>query len=266
MSLSSPSSSGLSPEESKQLTSYIPAIQAQARNSANQLQQCTPISVAVASKEAAPPVDPKAQDPLVSPPPAAAAACKGEEDQQLQAPKPAEFVSSSESSLPSRVSDQTPCGPSRGLEESGREVPHVGSLESPAKEKSIKPKSPAAAGNEATPGEESQETPAKEASVTGTEQMDIGVQGLKRKSESPEQASTTPEKRPHVVESTRSSPPFQSPPQPFPAAPVPKVPPLRVKNHFGLRLSTSACDACWLTGAPLLLSQYLLLSLICGVR
>ncbi|XP_015270607.1 PREDICTED: putative Polycomb group protein ASXL2 [Gekko japonicus] len=224
-------SSGLSPEESQQLTSYIPTTQAQARNSAVQLQQCLPISVAVSSKEAAPPVDPKAQDLLVSPPPppaAATAAASREEEQQLQTPKPAEFVSSSDSSLPSRSSDQTPYGPPRGIEEPGREVPHVGSLESPAKEQSSKPKSPVAAGSEANPGEESQEIPAKEASVTGTEQMDVGVQGLKRKSESPEEESTTPEKRPHVVENSRSSPPFQSPPQPFPAAPVPKVPPLRI--------------------------------------
>ncbi|XP_060106811.1 putative Polycomb group protein ASXL2 isoform X2 [Heteronotia binoei] len=227
-------SSGLSPEEFKQLTSYIPTSQAQAKNSAVQLQQFMPTLVAVSSKEAAPPVDPKAQDHLVSspspPPPPPAAASKGEEEQQLQAPKPAESVSSSDSSLPSRFSDQTPCGPSRGTEEPGKEVPQVGSLESPAKESSSKPKSPAAAaaGNEVTPGEDSQKTPAKEASVTGTEQMDIGVQGLKRKSESSEQALATPEKRPHIVENSRSSPPFQSPPQPFPAAPVPKVPPLRI--------------------------------------
>ncbi|KAL8184938.1 UNVERIFIED_CONTAM: hypothetical protein K2H54_032974 [Gekko kuhli] len=116
----------------------------------------------------------------------------------------------------------------RGTEEPGREVPHVGSLESPTKEQSSKPKSPVAAGNEATPVEESQETPAKEASVIGTEQMDVGVQGLKRKSESPEEESTTPEKRARVLENSCSSPPFQSPPQPFPAAPVPKVPPLRI--------------------------------------
>nr|XP_056708361.1 putative Polycomb group protein ASXL2 [Euleptes europaea] len=221
-------SSGLSPEESKQLTSYIPTTQAQARNSAVPLQQCMPVSAAVSRKEAAPPVVPKAQDHLATPPAAAAASKGEEEEQQLQAPKPAEFVSSSESSLPSRSSDQSPLGPSTGSEEPGRETPQFGSLESPVKEDASKPKSPAAAGNEATPGEESQEMAAKESSVPGAEQMDTGVQGLKRKSESPEQASTTPEKRPHIVENSISSPPFQSPPQPFPAAPVPKVPPLRI--------------------------------------
>lgn len=185
-------------------------------------------------------MNPKAQDLLVSPPPAAAAS-KGDKEQQLQAPKPAEAVNPSESSLPSKLSDQTPYGSSRGTEKPGREEPHVGSLESPVKEEPSKPKSPAAAGNEATPGEESQETPAKEAS--GTEQMDIGAQGLKRKSESPERPLSTPEKRPHVAENSSFSPPFQSPPQPFPAAPVPKVPPLRVKNPFGLRLSTSTVPA-----------------------
>ncbi|XP_054845042.1 putative Polycomb group protein ASXL2 isoform X1 [Eublepharis macularius] len=208
-------SSGLSPEESKQLTSCIPAAPPQARNSAVQLQQCMPVSVAVSSKEAAP----KAQDPLVSLPPAAAAS-KEEEEKQVQ--KPPELVSSSDSSLLSRSSDQAPHGPSTGIEEPGR-----AHLESAVKDDSSKPKSPAAAVIEATP-EDSQETPAKEASVTGTEQMDIGVQGLKRKSESPEQALTTPEKRPHVAENSHSSPHFQSPPQPFPAAPVPKVPPLRI--------------------------------------
>ncbi|XP_048372262.1 putative Polycomb group protein ASXL2 isoform X2 [Sphaerodactylus townsendi] len=218
-------SSGLSPEESKQLTSSIPTSLAQAA----QLQQCLPISAAVPSKEAASPGDAKAQDLLVSTPPPAAATSKGGEEEQLQAPKPAELLSSSDSSLSSRSSDQTPHGPSTGIkEEPGREMPHFGSLESPGKETSSKPKSPAAAGSKGTPGEESQETPTKEPSVTGAEQMDTGIQGLKRKSESPEQALTTPEKRPHITENSHPSPPFQSPPQPFPAAPVPKVPPLRI--------------------------------------
>ncbi|XP_077186833.1 putative Polycomb group protein ASXL2 isoform X1 [Paroedura picta] len=231
-------SSGLSLEESKQLTSFIPTTQAQARCSTVQVQPCLPVSVAVSSKEAAPPVDPKARDLLVSPPPAPEAS-KGDKEPQLQAPKSAEFASSSDSSLPSRFSDHIPFGPPRGTKEL-----HVGSLESPAKEKASEPKSPAAAGNEATSGEDSQETPAKEASVVGTEQMDTGVQGLKRKSESPEQASTTPEKRPHVVENSRSPPPFQSPPQPFPAAPVPKVPPLRipVSRLHGSPLPFPACQ------------------------
>ncbi|XP_062979783.1 putative Polycomb group protein ASXL2 [Elgaria multicarinata webbii] len=221
-------SSGLSPEESKQLTSCLPAPRspAEAGNPAAtaQLQRCAPVpSVAPGKEEAAPLAGPKAQE-LRAPP----AARQGEESKQPHGPRPAEHAGSSDDSrhAPSEFSHRSPPRPPTGAEEpTPMEVPQPAGLGSSGKENASEPKSPAAAapGAEASPGEEAQEAPA-----AGAEQMDTGARPAKRKADAPEEALATPEKRPHFAEQSSSRPPFQGPPQPFPIAPVPKVPPLRI--------------------------------------
>ncbi|XP_061481896.1 putative Polycomb group protein ASXL2 isoform X1 [Rhineura floridana] len=231
-------SSGLSLEESKQLTSCVPAAQSQPQsgNLAAQLQKCTPVSTAVPGKDQGAP--PKAQDPLAPP---AASREEDEKEKQPQASAPAEELenasSSSDSSSPSKSSGQASCRPSKGAEEEPaqaepvRDVPRPAFLESPGKGGASRPKSPAAAA--ASQEKESREALGKEApAAAGTQQMDTRVQALKRKSEAPEEVAAllTPEKQPHFAEKcSPSRPPFQSPLQSFPTAPVPKVPPLRIR-------------------------------------
>lgn len=95
-----------------------------------------------------------------------------------------------------------------------------------------KPKSPEAAEVEAdvkspviTP-----ETPEKKPPVN--EEMEVSVEAHKRKSESCEEALTTPEKKPRMMELCQHRQAFRAQPQSFPAAgtPVPRVPPLKVRR------------------------------------
>lgn len=96
-----------------------------------------------------------------------------------------------------------------------------------------KPKSPEAGEVEAkvkspviTP-----ETPEKKSPVN--EEMEVSVEAHKRKSESREEAVTTPEKKPRIMENCQHHQAFQTQPQSFPATgtPVPRVPPLKVKSR-----------------------------------
>ncbi|XP_060129203.1 putative Polycomb group protein ASXL2 isoform X2 [Zootoca vivipara] len=250
-------SSGLSLEESVQLTSSAPPAaqdQPQAESPATQLPKSTPCK-----DEAAPAATPKAQDAPAAPPlPVAASKETAEEEEEKQQPQasmpPEELVtassssSSSSSSTPSKPISQAPRRPSRGLEEealAGQEEeageakrPHPACPESlPGKGSASQPKIPTSSATAATsaatstgPEGESRATPAKDALPASVEQMDTGAQTLKRKPGPPEEAAlSTPEKRAHVEEKCPPRPPFQSPPpQPFPIAPVPKVPPLRI--------------------------------------
>ncbi|XP_053106210.1 putative Polycomb group protein ASXL2 isoform X2 [Hemicordylus capensis] len=214
-------SSGLSPEEAKQLTSFPTAAQALAGDPAlPPLEQCVPAPLAGPGQEEAPTALVGPQDLPVPP-----AAGKGEGDEKPPAPMPTELATSSDNSALATAGSRPPHKPSQGAKEPTQGEP---AGEASGKEHASRPKSPvaAAAGIEPGPGEEAPESPAKDA--PGPEQMEVGAPGLKRKLESPEEASTMPEKRPHVTENCCSRPPFQSPPQPFPAAPVPKVPPLRI--------------------------------------
>ncbi|XP_053239826.1 putative Polycomb group protein ASXL2 isoform X1 [Podarcis raffonei] len=246
-------SSGLSLEESAQLTSTAPPAaqdQPQAEKPATQSPQFMPVSVATPCKEEAAPVaTPKAQDALVVPPlPGAASkeATEEEEKPPRASTPPEELVKSSSSSSNTPIS-QAPRRPSRGAEEealAGREEeageakrPHLPCPESlPGKGSASQPKIPssttaaaASAASSTSLEGESWATPAKDALPASTEQMDTGAQALKRKPGPPEEAAlSTPEKRAHVEEKCPPRPPFQSPPQPFPIAPVPKVPPLRI--------------------------------------
>ncbi|XP_033001389.1 putative Polycomb group protein ASXL2 [Lacerta agilis] len=250
-------SSGLSLEESAQLTSSAPPAaqdQPQAENPAAQLPESMPVSVATPCKEEpAPAATPKAQDALVVPPlPVAASQEATEEEKQPQASVPREDLvksSSSSSSTPSKPISQAPRRPSRGAEgealagpeeEAGEaKRPHPPCPETlPGKGSASKPKTPtstataaasASAATSASLEGESGATPAKDALPASAEQMDTGAQALKRKPGPPEEAAlSTPEKRAHLEEKCPPRPPFQSPPQPFPIAPVPKVPPLRI--------------------------------------
>ena len=74
------------------------------------------------------------------------------------------------------------------------------------------------------------ETPGKKSPVN--EEMEVSVEAPKRKSESHEEALTSPEKKPRIMENCQHPQAFRTQPQPFPAAgtPVPRVPPLKVKR------------------------------------
>ncbi|KAM6462925.1 putative Polycomb group protein ASXL2 isoform 1-T1 [Liasis olivaceus] len=220
-------SSGLSLEESKQLTSSILTVQnqAQAGNLAAQLQKCTVVHKAAPDKEQANSlVGPKVQVlPVVT------AAAKGEEIEQPKAFKPEELVNSSDSSASSQFSSQIPQTLSKTVEEPEGVTPPPACLESLVRQNPSKPKNAAIVGTKPSPEVESQENSAKEAPATGTEQMDTGSRAFKRKSEIPEEALMTPEKQLHVTEKCPTRPPFQGPPQCFPIAPMPKVPPLRIQ-------------------------------------
>lgn len=75
------------------------------------------------------------------------------------------------------------------------------------------------------------ETPEKKSPVN--EEMEVSVEAHKRKSESREEALTTPEKKPRIMENCQHHQAFRTQPQSFPAAgtPVPRVPPLKVKRN-----------------------------------
>lgn len=77
-------------------------------------------------------------------------------------------------------------------------------------------------------------TPEKKPPVN--EEMEVSVEGHKRKSESGEEALTTPEKKPRIAERCQQQQPaFRGQTQSFPAAgpPVPRVPPLKVRRKEG---------------------------------
>lgn len=244
---------GLSPEDSKQLTSGPTPAPASTGNPATQLEKCLPVSVAVSGKEdvSGPLVDTK---PLLHP-----TGDKREDEHQPMAPIPAEFGSNSLS----KFSSQTALTAAKATEETTQvegERSHATCPEPPEKENRSMPKSPASAGVGSCPGEESRAHVTKETPSHGIEEMDTGVQGLKRKSQSPEEALTAPEKRPHISENCSSQSSFQSSSQPFPTAPVPKVPPLRVTKSFAW-LHLHACHSCQLTGPPF---QFVVVSLPLG--
>ncbi|NWX43888.1 ASXL2 protein, partial [Steatornis caripensis] len=93
-----------------------------------------------------------------------------------------------------------------------------------------KPKSPEAGevvANVKTPVA-TPEAPEKKSPVN--EEMEVSVEAQKRKSESREEALTTPEKKPRVIENCQHHQAFRTQPQSFPAAgtPVPRVPPLKI--------------------------------------
>ncbi|KAM3852908.1 putative Polycomb group protein ASXL2 isoform 1-T1 [Vipera latastei] len=219
-------SSGLSLEESKQLTSYIPTVQnqAQAGNLAPHLQKRIVVHKAVPDKEQTNSL----LGPKVQVLPAVTAAAKGEEIEQPKIFKPEELVNSSDNSASFQSSSQIPQKLSNRVEELKEVPPQPACLESPVRQIPSKPKNAAMAGTIPSPEVKTQEISAKETPATCTEQMDTGSRAFKRKSEIPEEALMTPEKQLHVTEKCPTRLPFQGPLQRFPIAPTPKVPPLRI--------------------------------------
>ncbi|KAF7235888.1 putative Polycomb group protein ASXL2, partial [Varanus komodoensis] len=200
-------SSGLSPEESKQLTSCPLAAPSPAEpGSPTALPQArAPVSSgAPGNEEAAPPVGAEAQEPPVPP-----VGGRGEEREQPGAPRPVKHEDA-------RESCRSPLRPTRGTEDPAHaEPPRPAGPESQEKGGVGKPRSPAGAGPEG----------AREAA--GVEQMETGARSAKRKAEAPGELPAAPEKRPHVAEKGCCSLPFPGSLQPFLVAPAPKVPPLR---------------------------------------
>ncbi|NXH13494.1 ASX protein, partial [Bucco capensis] len=233
-------SSGLSPEESKRLMANTSPAEPETEQP-----KCTPASL-VALKEVTSLLESKAQAAQEAP-----AMKKGgeerREDMQPKAAKPAEALVS-----PVKPSDQ--CLPVKEKVQGGsiQEKPSTAAGVKPAEERphaaskeglvrgtisssvlaSSQPKSPEAGevvANLKSPVK-TPETPKKRSPVN--EEMEVSIEAPKRKSESGEEALSTPEKKPRMVESCQQQQPqaFRCQPQPFPATgtPVPRVPPLKI--------------------------------------
>ncbi|NXE98977.1 ASX protein, partial [Menura novaehollandiae] len=91
-----------------------------------------------------------------------------------------------------------------------------------------KPKSPEAAGGAAKVQSPAAAPDTPEKKPPGSEAMEVGVEALKRKSESREEAPATPEKKPRVVEPCQHHQAFRNQPFPGAGAAVPRVPPLKI--------------------------------------
>lgn len=101
-------------------------------------------------------------------------------------------------------------------------------------------------------------TPEKKPPVN--EEMEVSVEGHKRKSESSEEALTTPEKKPRIAEKCQQQQPaFRSQTQSFPAAgpPVPRVPPLKVRRKEGRSTEwVRVGQRCWVSPVLVLHASY----------
>ncbi|NXW58910.1 ASX protein, partial [Eurystomus gularis] len=240
-------SSGLSPEESKRLTTSTGPAEPKAETPAAE-QPKRPLKEEVAS-----PLDSKAQAAQEAP-----ALKKGGEERreevQPNAAKPAEPsvspVKPSDRSLLIKervqgeaVQEKPPTAVAQKPEEEGK---HAASKEVLLKETlsasvlaPSKPKSPEAGEVEAnvTSPAMTPDTPEKKSSAN--EEMEVSVEAPKRKSESHDEALSAPEKKPRIVESCQHHQAFRTQPQSFPAAgtPVPRVPPLKVRRNEARRLS-----------------------------
>ncbi|KAM7062073.1 putative Polycomb group protein ASXL2 [Acridotheres tristis] len=208
-------SSGLSPEESERLTAQPEAEPARPRSPPGPARPQGP----------APP-EPR---PHSAPGPAASrAAQEAREEPQPKAAKATEAspVRGGDRERPPGESvPQKPLGGSRQQPEEqrkagpGKEAPGAPS----------KPKSPEAAEGAAKAPSPAAAPDAAEKKPGGSEAMEVGVEALKRKVESTEEAPGTPEKKPRVAEPCQQQPQaFRN--QPFPGAgpAVPRVPPLKI--------------------------------------
>ncbi|XP_040453102.1 putative Polycomb group protein ASXL2 isoform X3 [Falco naumanni] len=241
-------SSGLSPEESKRLTANTSPAETETENPAAEQPKCTPASLAPLKEEITSPLESKAQAAQEAP----AMRKGGEERREDMQPKPAKpaeaslspdgcAVKPSDCSLPTKERVQGELvqekPPTAASQKPGEERKHAASKEVLGKETvstsvlaPSKPKSPEAGEVVASlksPAMTS-DTPEKKSPVN--EEMEIGVEAHKRKSESQEEALTTPEKKPRIMENCQHHQAFQSQPQSFPATetPVPRVPPLKI--------------------------------------
>ncbi|KAF1478588.1 Polycomb protein Asx, partial [Megadyptes antipodes antipodes] len=241
-------SSGLSPEESKRLTANTSPAETETENPAAEQPKCTPASLAPLKEEITSPLESKAQAVQEAP----AMKKGGEERREDTQPKPAKpaeasvspdgcAVKPSDHSLPvkERVQGESiqEKPQTAANQKPGEERKHAASKEVLAKETvstsvlaPSKPKSPEA--GEVVANVKSPvitpETPEKKSPVN--EDMEVSVEARKRKSESREEALTTPEKKPRITENCQHHQAFRTQPQSFPAAgtPVPRVPPLKI--------------------------------------
>ncbi|KFU93014.1 Putative Polycomb group protein ASXL2, partial [Chaetura pelagica] len=241
-------SSGLSPEESKRLTANISPSETENENPAAEQPKCTPASLGPLKEEVTSPPESQAQAVQEAP-----AVKKGEEqrreDMQPKPGKPAEALVSpaggavkpgkrsllvTEGVQGESIQEKPQTAASQKPEE---ERKHVASKAVPVKETGStsvlalsKPKSPEAGEVVASMRNPlmTPETPEKKSPVN--EEMEVSVEAQKRKSESGEEALSTPEKKPRIMENCQHHQAFRSQPQSFPAAepPVPRVPPLKI--------------------------------------
>ncbi|XP_009950745.1 PREDICTED: putative Polycomb group protein ASXL2, partial [Leptosomus discolor] len=239
-------SSGLSPEESKRLTANTSPAKPETENPAAEQPKCPPASLASLKEEITSPFESKAQTVREAP----AMKKGGEERREDVQPKPAKpaeasvspggcAVKPSERSLP--VKERVQGEPVREKPQpAARQKPEEESKPAASEEVKepistsglapSKPKSPEAGdvvANVKSPGM-TPETPEKKSPVN--EEMEVSIEAHKRKSESREEALTTPEKKPRIMESCQHHQAFRTQPQSFPAAgtPVPRVPPLKI--------------------------------------
>ncbi|NXC10002.1 ASX protein, partial [Orthonyx spaldingii] len=230
-------SSGLSPEESERLTAQPEAEPARPRSPPGPRQQ-----------QSSSPAEPRAQpEPRAHPAPAPGAAAmrkageEGREEAQPRAAKPAEPAASpdrrraSDRSGPIRerahgeaLPEKPPSATSLRPEEQRRPGP---GKEGPGKETAgapSKPKSPEAAEGAAKVQSAAAALDTPEKKPPGSEAMEVGLEALKRKLESREEAPASPEKKPRVAEPCQHHQAFQNRPFPGAGAAVPRVPPLKI--------------------------------------
>ncbi|XP_031451872.1 putative Polycomb group protein ASXL2 isoform X3 [Phasianus colchicus] len=238
-------SSGLSPEESERLTANTSADDVEAEKPAAEQPKCMPVKEEITS-----PLESKAQ--VVQEAPTVKKGGeerRGEERREEMQPKAAKPVEASVSPAGCAAKPSDPQIQERIQGEPIQEKPQPAVSQKLEEERKhaaskevkeavhapilapSKPKSPEA--GEATAKVTSPVvaplTPEKKPPVN--EEMEVSVEGHKRKSESSEEALTTPEKKPRIAEKCQQQQPaFRSQTQSFPAAgpPVPRVPPLKI--------------------------------------
>ncbi|NXD04150.1 ASXL2 protein, partial [Certhia familiaris] len=164
---------------------------------------------------------------------------EGREEPQLRASKPSEpsperrAAKSAErirERTPGENLPQKPPGGAASHKSEEQRKPGVGKegLEKEILGAPNKPKSP-----EVAEGAVKAQSPAAapdmvEKKPPGNEAMEVGVEALKRKSESREEAPATPEKKPRVAEPCQHQQGFRNQPFPGAGAAVPRVPPLKI--------------------------------------
>ncbi|NWI70444.1 ASX protein, partial [Todus mexicanus] len=237
-------SSGLTPEESKRLTASASPAEPETEAPAAELPKHTAASLPSLREEVTSLLEPKAQAVQEAP----AMKKGGEERREDVQPKPARPAEASVS--PVKPSNHSLPAKERAQGEPVQEKPQTVASQKPkeegthaaAKEVLVKdtvstlvlaprkPKSLEAGEVEANVKSPVMAPDTLEKKPSVNEEMEVSIEAHKRKSESREEAVTTPEKKPRLVEICQHHQAFHAQPQSFPAAgtPVPRVPPLKI--------------------------------------